>query len=140
MRRIYVAGAAAEVQRAEAAIAAVRAIGFDIALDWTVGIREANLAGRIDADLSDTEQQRFALADLRAVETADLLWLLAPSDRRGRGSFVELGYALGKGVPCIVSGPDSRHCIFAALCSHEFGTDAEALFWLGSRIERKAAE
>jgi hypothetical protein len=127
--RVYIAAAARELDRAKRMIAAARALGtVEITRDWTPDIDAAQAAGKRDADYSGEERRTFAAADLFAVRTAHVVWLLAPEEG-GRGSWVEFGYALGSAphASTIVSGPFARHSIFTELAHHVVQTDDEAL-------------
>lgn len=131
MTILYIAGSAApeNLPRARAAMDAARALGFTIASDW---VTIAERAGKRDADLDDDERSRLAMLCEASVQGADLLWLLVPVERGGRGSWVELGIARGCGIETIASGADVRATIFTARCRRVFGTDAGALGWLGA--------
>jgi hypothetical protein len=126
--RVYVAGAARELDRCKRMIAAARAIpNVEISRDWTPDIDAAQLAGKRDADYSDNERLAFASADLHAVRAAHVVWLLAPEEG-GRGSWVEFGYSLGASFGTkIVSGPHARGSIFTELAHHCVDTDEIAL-------------
>jgi hypothetical protein len=81
--------------------------GITISHDWTVGDtdphKNADGAARSETLLSREEQWGHAKADLRGVEIADVVWLLLP-ETGGTGCFIEFGYALAIGKPCLVSG------------------------------------
>lgn len=121
--RIYIAASSREVERVRAAQAAVAARGWTLTLDWLTPMLANIEAGRPDAALGDEEAAEYARADLAAIASADVLWLLAPTQPT-KGAYVELGYALGtRRVPVVVSGP--RTSIFEALGAC-VTTDAEA--------------
>lgn len=88
----------------------VIAAGCVITLDW---LAEVEAAGVSDDGLNDCDRRRYARADLDAIDRADVVWLLAAP--YGRGSWVELGYALSRQKRVIVSGPEARRSIFCAL-------------------------
>lgn len=69
-----------------------------------------------------------ALRDLREIRTADLLILDTLDVTARSGREVELGYALGCGVPFIVVGP--RRNIFHYLAQAQFDSWDEAQKWL----------
>ena len=93
--RFYVAGAAVEIERAKKVIAALIAAGHTCTHDWTVQVEEELRLNpdRKETELPDEDCRVWADEDLRGVETADV-YVLIPSADRGRGSWVELGYAL----------------------------------------------
>lgn len=126
--RVYVAGAS--VERAERAIPAIRMLreaGVAITHDWTVDIDEAAGAANSDADVPEEVRHRCAMEDARGVSTADYVLLLAPNERGSSGAWVELGLAIGLGVPVLVAGPKNGRTIFTSLAAARFATDAEAI-------------
>jgi nucleoside 2-deoxyribosyltransferase len=121
MTRVYVAGASKEMPRVEAAIAAVRYAGGEITEDWPAAIRAA---GAANEGLTQAQRTEAAVADLRGVETADVVWLMVP-EAQTAGAWVEMGYAIALGRRVIVS-PVANRCIFGALCE-EYATDEDAM-------------
>lgn len=113
MRKVYLAGAYTERAEISRYIALVRNAGMEITFDWPVYVAGV---GKADSDLTHEEAQQAAELDLKGVADADVFWLLIPKSN-SKGSWVELGYALGlarmraelprEGWPCpriIVSG------------------------------------
>lgn len=99
VRRVFVAGPSAEMQRCGQVIADVRrllgpeAITYDWHLEMT--------AGRV---LSEGEEGEQAELDLQGVRDADLVWLLLPSPGMVTvGAWVEIGGALILGKPVVAS-------------------------------------
>lgn len=145
--KVYVAGASAEVERAERAMRLVRSMGHNIALDWTQVLRAARAQGvRSDADLAPEHALGLARQQLLAIDGSDVLWLLAPA-RPSVGAWVEFGFALGLHWPddsddgprtVIVSGK-CAHTIFGQLPDQAFDTDCEALSWLTQWGVRRAS-
>lgn len=121
--RVYVAGASAEPDRARWAMDAVRASGAEVAHDWLAAIEAA---GSANGGLAHVVRQRAATECLEAVESSDVLWLLAP-ETPSAGAWVELGAALGAGIEVIASGPACGRSIFCSLAVDECPTDADAL-------------
>ena len=132
--RIYISAAVAEIDRARSAADAVRSLGCDVTSDWIEAIKPDSPH---DRDMTDADRQRVAIQDLDGIERCGLLWLLVPAERRGRGAWVELGFALARGRTVICSGPDARETIFTSLCSRTFAADLDALAWLASREDRR---
>lgn len=131
---IYVAGAVAEVQRAAGVIAQLREAGFEITHDWPAQVLAA--PDRHERDMARDERLTIARESLYGVFNARLVWLLVPAEGRGRGSWVELGYALGGGVArTIIASGDVACSAFLELADFRFTTDAEALAWLRGRYE-----
>lgn len=131
---VYCAGASKELDRCTRWIQALQREGIHVTYDWTVSVAKFGSAG---AELKDYEKRAFARADLRGVEEASVLWLLAPAPTStSTGAWIELGFALrGAGDhphlndarKIVVSPPVSDRCIFALLPSViEFASDEEA--------------
>jgi len=116
--------------------------GFTITLDWTLeeGIKDAD---RGDSLLVSEVRLRAAQMDSRAINRADIFWLLAPSYKGSSGSWWELGYAMalaansgvegklgGHRKDIIVSGPNWKRSIFTELIQNRFDTHEEAFTFL----------
>lgn len=133
--RIYIAGASAELDRAESAIAAVRALGHTVVHDWPAVIRKVrHEQGRSDGDLTRAEASDHADEDLAAVRGCDLFWLLVPI-APSSGCWVELGFAFGieAGADMVIVSGEHRRWLFASLSDDAFDDDALALAWLKAR-------
>lgn len=138
--RFYVAGAAVEIERSKKVIAALISAGHTCTHDWTVQVEEELRAfpDRKETELPDEICAHHARADLDGVASSDVYVLVAPNGR-GRGSWVELGYALrmldevklfSRAVPLrvYVIGPYARDSIFTRLATTIFqGDDDKAL-------------
>jgi hypothetical protein len=128
--KIYVAGSSRELERAEAAIAACRALGHKITVDWPAAMR----ANPADHELSPADQEHYARLDIRGVLEADLVWLLIP-DRANpsAGAWFEAGVAHAAAMfsqkprRTIASGVVGGY-IFARVLDAVYETDAAALF------------
>lgn len=140
MTRIYVAAASTDMDRAEPIMAALRDLGFAIALDWITPMRAAYAAGTFDADLPDIDRQRVCLGAYAGVRRADLLWLLAPNENRGSMAWCELACAQNVGIRNIASGAQRRRNVATALCERTFEHDSEALVWVAGLLRKAAAE
>jgi hypothetical protein len=146
--RIYVAGAWVEkAERAEVAMKRLREEGFTISHDWTVDELAAD-AARVDGKpvgdsaLPYEERVKRAKDDLEGVESADVIWLLAPVNRGASGAWTEFGYALairnthqmlkeklgfnGTPVPVVISGPTYDRTIFATQADFQSHDDEDA--------------
>lgn len=132
---VYVAGPSAELERCARMIAAVRELGCEITYDWPAAILARRDLGLEDADLDPDEARDYAVTDLAAVYSADVLVWLGPSG----GSLIELGAALMRApvdfcvCDILVVGP-SPHPVFGALVTDRVDTDAEVLEWFRGRI------
>jgi hypothetical protein len=142
---VYVAGAWLEqATRAKPVIRALRSKGVRITHDWTLPdghpdlatpaeVIGGSLAGpapmKKDEYKLDTVVRRgYALADLRGVREADLVYLAVPGyEGRGAGCFVETGYALALGKPVVFAGVNWKATIFADLGIGRYDTDEEAI-------------
>lgn len=112
------------MERASRNMRAAEAKGFRVTLDWVQQIQAVGCPNPVAAPRAD--RARWSLDDLEAVESADVIWLLAPEIGSGRGAFVEFGYALALAKAVVISGSQHAASIFTAL-GHEVATDAEGL-------------
>ena len=121
--RVYVAGAAVEIDHAKLVIFELIRAGHTITHDWTkqVEVEFAAAPDRKENELPDDDCNRWSDADLAGVGLADAFVLIAPGGRRGRGSWVELGYAINEArqrrytsspLRLYVIGPYARDSIF----------------------------
>jgi hypothetical protein len=99
--RVYVAAKYENRDRASDIMALLRKARHTITYDWTQN-------EQVSADQ--------AVADYNGVMTAEAFVLVAEEDAAFCGALVELGIALGRGIPCYVIGHalDER-CIFLKL-------------------------
>lgn len=123
--RVYIAGASAERSRVRDAMTLAAERGLRVTFDWLAEIERVGTANPPDLD----QAQVSAFADLRAIDEADVVWLLAP--REGvvtTGAWAELGYALGRRVPVVVSGIEPHmRCLFASLAAYGGTSDEQAV-------------
>lgn len=129
MKRVYVAGASAEVDMVAAYAVALRGNGWQTTYDWTIDVLAARQSGEADADLSGFRRQQLARLDIRGVRDADVVWLLVPPPGRSAGAWLELGYAFGIGRPTVVSG-EWRRSIFTEMANLRYDTHGEAFAFL----------
>ena len=130
---IYVAGPSKELERCQHWIARLKQEGFCVTYDWTVPVAEFGSAGE---KLEDSQLRSYVRSDLRGIDEAHILWVLAPSpDSHTIGAWFEFGYAFATftqmGVQqrsqILVSPPVSERCLFALLpLVTECETDEEA--------------
>lgn len=114
--KIYIAGSSKDIERCEQWRDRCIGVGIEITEDWMAEMR----ATPNDALLDHERLVHCALADLRGVEQADYVWLLAPPfDKPSAGCWAELDRALVDGVPVIYSPPGGgvrpQFCIFTVL-------------------------
>jgi hypothetical protein len=141
-RRIYIAGASANIELHERFNREVIAAGWTITCDWCAAVRAA---GNVASPDDPAVRREAALADLEGVATADVFWLVQPNPTStSTGSWVEIGFALGLrtklerlGLPKIVVSGTSRKCIFADLADYRFQSHDDALEFIkrGSAID-----
>lgn len=99
--RVYVASPFSCAPEARAAMAALRAEGFEISHDWTSAADEYP-----DDNAPPHVAERHARDDMRGVRAADVVLLLTSPKAAGRGCWLECGAALALGIPvvCVQSG------------------------------------
>ncbi len=125
---IYVAGASKELDRCKHWIKALADEGFRITCDWTKAVEKYGSQGD---GLTDPELRMFARQDLRGVDEAHVLWVLAPQQSPSKGAWIEFGYALGTKKRIVISPPVSDSVIFAKLLTvTECKTDQDAFDWI----------
>lgn len=144
MLKVYVAGAWVEKkERAEKWIAKLREVGIEITHDWTVD--ETPCApGYTDKDLPVGERRSRAEADTIGVLKADVLWLLAPTERGASGAWTELGIALGaswcnddSNLKIVASGAKHDRTIFTSLADASFRKDEDAFEYITNLLREK---
>lgn len=99
--RIYVSGPSRDLERCERAIALCRDLGAEITHDWTIDVRaHAGMSTPEDPDV----QRALAQADIDGVRSADAVVFL-DGEHASPGRWVEVGAAIGLGIPVIASVP-----------------------------------
>ena len=107
--KIYVATKYEEAPRARQVMGLLIAHGHTITYNWTWN------------EQSSSEQ---AHKDMQGVLDADALVLIIEKDLQYKGALVEVGIALGKGIPVYVIGSYFDNCIFSALPQVHQGIDS----------------
>lgn len=136
--KIYVAGSSKDIDRCEAMVAACRAMGLEITVDWVAVMRASPPDSACDATYLET----CARNDIRGVKEADVVWVVGPSvSKPSTGCWGELTAALALGKPVLYSAPpraaahwpESVHaqhvpqfCIFTTL-AERFESDGDVL-------------
>jgi hypothetical protein len=125
VKRLYLAGASAELVLVEAYMRRVRDAGHEITWDWCATVRRIGASNPHDAKA----RQRLAWCaeDLGGVDTCDVFWLLVPQ-APSVGCWVEMGVAWQQDKRIVMSG-EWRGTIFSALAdelydSHELALSA----------------
>ncbi len=78
----------------------LRAAGHEIAFDWTISTQFSTAQAHHDRE---------------GVMAADALVVIAELDYPFRGTYVELGMALARGIPIYLLGEAMNACIFVLL-------------------------
>ena len=102
--KLFVSGKVGEEGATRSIAATLQAAGHELTLDWT---QLPHLKPYMDHQI---ESKRAALQEATAVRDADALVVMA--DRCGKGMYVELGIALGAGVPVVVVTSDPEITMF----------------------------
>lgn len=125
--KIYVAGSSRDLPRARAMMDALRARGHEIAFDWVAHIDRSG--GRSNRGLNIIERFDASTMCLDGVRHAEVVALLIPADDApGKGAWVELGYAIARGMTVHAIG-DVDSSIFTSFCQR-WADDAAFLTWL----------
>jgi hypothetical protein len=132
--RVYVAGASRELERCQKWIALLNGEGIRVTYDWTKPVEKYGSEG---SALEAHQLRMFARNDLRGIDDADIVWVLAP-EATTVGAWVELGYAINRftmpgygNKRIVISPPISARVIFARLpVVVECATDDVAFEWI----------
>ncbi len=98
--RVYVATKYENRVRAQEVMELLRELGHEITYDWTTN--------------EQVSAQQAAL-DAQGVATADALIFIAEEAYAYAGAYVEMGIAIGRGIPVLVLGHAIDACIFTKL-------------------------
>ena len=103
--KFFVSGKVGVERDVRAAMKALKDAGHEITFDWTTIDRLRPYDENAEAS------REAALKEIRSVEDADVLIILAHD--RGVGMYVELGIAIGSGIPVrVVTDVESRTMFF----------------------------
>ena len=102
--KIYVAGKWEDRDQVRLVHQELRRLGHEITVDWTDH----------DYPTDDIESilESYTLDDIWGVKEADLFIALMTVNYLYKGAWVEMGVALGKGIPVLVIGKAGDSCIF----------------------------
>jgi hypothetical protein len=130
MIQVYVAGASANIERAERFLERVNAHPLMMCtFDWTAAVRLERSKGTADTALTEAQRLTYSTHDMTGVHMADVFVCLAEAPMSA-GQAVELGGALmrkryqSRGPLIIVSG-GNRRSIFTVADDFEFAADHE---------------
>ena len=107
--KIYVAGKWGERQICKQVMTAIERDGHEITCDWTN--HDYPPSGTPESE-KQALLQKWASLDIQGVRDADALVFIAIIELNYRGAFVEMGAALGKGIPVFVIGHGIDTCVF----------------------------
>jgi hypothetical protein len=103
--KFFVSGKAGFENDARAAMKSLRDAGHDITFDWTT------IGNLKPYDINITASQEAAIKESSGVKEADVLVVITHNN--GIGIYVELGIALGVGIPVrIITNEESRSMFF----------------------------
>lgn len=100
--KVYVATKFEDKRFASFWMGLLRAAGIEITHDWSAAEQDS------DAQATDEERTEHAMLDFQGVLDADLVWILAPK-ASGSGCWTEMGIALGRNIPVVLSGAVGRN-------------------------------
>jgi len=146
--KVYVAGASAEAERVRLVMNMVQQHPYlKLAHDWLSIMQEVGKT-KADHQLSLPERQEYAMADLEAVNEADVFWYLAPHTPSAGAAF-EFGAAWGiasqwsmSGVyvghtrVIVASGVRADASIFVSLADEVWEADMQAYESLSDRAKQ----
>ena len=111
-------------------------LGIGVTSRWVhAGAHE--WTGTPDDAIPAGAQLGFAQDDLDDIDAADMLVIFTDQQGTRGGMWVELGYALGQGMPVLVVGPLAN--IFCAVADYRVDTWADALAFLAAMDEERVA-
>lgn len=103
--KFFVSGKVSEEDDAKGAMQALREAGHEITFDWTT------IEHLRPYDINSSASREAAIKESRGVLEADVLVIFA--HERGVGMYVELGIAIGNGIPVrVVSNTKDSHTMF----------------------------
>lgn len=118
--KIYVAGKWEDRLRVAEIMRKLEGMGFEITCDWTHHKYE-----------DEAYPQQYCADDVKGVQDAELYIGIFVADYHYRGALVEMGIALGVGIPVWLLGDKQDSCIFSNHPSvrkfKDWGELAEAL-------------
>jgi len=119
--RVYVAGASAEIERAEALIARLRDAGVEVISDWPENVRRAGAA-----NIGLTHEVRLAAARACSLGVRRSDWLVVLEPKAPTiGAWVEMGIALAQGIDVLWVG-EGDCTVFESLATSTVSSDDEA--------------
>lgn len=138
MSKIYVAGGARErTTIVKPYVERLQQAGWEITENWAVRDQDFSYGG--DHNVPITTRIAAASANFAGVFNADILWLICPGYSGARGSWAEMGIALGlrsfnHAIKIVVSGPEWQYSVFTELADHKFYTHEEGYRWLVQQV------
>jgi hypothetical protein len=121
--KIYLAGSSFEMPLVNDYMRQLRAGGVEITRDWPKIIRE--YGNRANRGLTEEDRVRVSLANLKAIDEADMFWLIVPT-APSAGCWIEFGYAIRVNKLTIASG-DVQQTVFTSHAFACFASHDDAL-------------
>jgi nucleoside 2-deoxyribosyltransferase len=110
IRKVYVAGSGAELERAAEVMRLLRLAGIEVVSTWVENIRKV---GASNPEHLRAQHRGWADAQVAEVEACDLFLMLSPHGV-SHGAFWELGYADCLDKVIVVSGATATRSVFTA--------------------------
>ena len=115
--KVYLAGSSREPQRVREMAARIDASGIEIIQRWFDPSDHGTPEewGGKDGSIPRGVQAHLCRGHMRAIAEADVVFVLWPENGILSTCAVELGFAVGKGKPLVVTGTRSHECTWTAL-------------------------
>jgi hypothetical protein len=137
--KVFLGGSSREPQRVREMAARIDASGIEITQRWWEPAAHGAPEewGGKDGSIPRGVQAHLCRGNMRAIAEADVVFVLWPENGILSTCAVELGFALGKGKPLVVTGTRSHECTWTALeDTYRDASDALGL----SEVARRAVE
>lgn len=124
---VYIGGSSSELERHDSvAFNLSKVEGIRITSNWAKHVK--NNGGGNPRGMKKSDQFVYAYSDLYEVSQADWLLLLMPAPGIvSAGAFLEMGFALARGINVCVSGIGQDASIFTSMAQMNFDRDEDAL-------------
>jgi nucleoside 2-deoxyribosyltransferase len=130
--RIYLASNWGSKKRISALRDQIQLLGHTICSNWLDEDSDQNFEG-----IDNAQRQEYACRALGEILTSDLLILDTVDASPSGGREIEMGFAVGQGVPVWVVGPERN--IFHSIAARRYTTWTDVLFDLSADTGRPHA-
>jgi nucleoside 2-deoxyribosyltransferase len=115
--KVYLAGSSREPQRVREMAERIDATGIEITQRWWEPSDHGTPEewGGKDGSIPRGVQAQLCRGNMRAIAETDVVFVLWPENGVLSTCAVELGFAVGKGKPLVVTGTRSHECTWTAL-------------------------